>query len=170
MTGVIVTVAAPALWVRDYNAVGRSLGDRVGGGCKPQGRRRMASYRTRKQQTIELGGLRFVVLHRTFGDDGGASIEVFGDVEGLPVQVLRFDCFKGNPHYHLAPEGTDAKKDLDVAGPMSLHWALEQIRDHMPELLRDAGFDSLAERVDRGALASEWTRIRDAAMATEGHP
>lgn len=126
----------------------------------------MAAYRVRKHETIDLGGLCFVVGHRTLGDDGGAAIEVYGEVEGMPVQVLRFDCFRKSPHYHLAPEGEDARRDLDPLSGDCLEWALEQIKSRMPQMLREAGFARLADSIDARALADGCDRIRGAILAT----
>ena len=127
----------------------------------------MASYQQGGQETVELGGLRFVVMHRTLGDDGGASIEVFGDVGDRSVQVLRFDCFKKGPHYHYAPAGDNSQRTLDQAEVGDgLDWAMEQIRSHIPEMLKTAGYDELAGSVDPQALAAGWTRVKDAVAAT----
>ena len=119
-----------------------------------------------EEKNIELGGLRFVVTHRAFGEDGGPSIEVFGDVEGSQVQVLRFDCFRKAPHYHYDPKGKNVNKSLDPAevGDV-LDWSLEQIRAHIPEMLKTAGFDDLARTIDAQALTSGVEKVRDAVAA-----
>jgi hypothetical protein len=121
-------------------------------------------------KSVKIGGLEFVVMHRTAGNDGGASIEVYGDVEGKPLQVLRFDCFEKGPHFHYAPG--DRSKNLQFHLDEKLReraqdWAFEQIRDNIPEMLRIAGYWQLAYRVDRQALARDWAQIRDALAATK---
>ena len=127
----------------------------------------MASYQQGGQETVELGGLRFVVLHRAIGDDGGVTIEVFGDVEDRSVQVLRFDCFNKGPHFHHAPGSGREQEPLDPAVVGNgLDWAMEQIRNHIPEMLKTAGYDQLAGAVDQQALSTGWTRVRDAVAAT----
>ncbi len=118
---------------------------------------------------VQVGGLEFHVMQRRIGEDGGTTIEVYGDVEGKPFQVLRFDMFRKDPHFHYAPG--DRVRDIQLhldqkQAPQALDWALTQIRENIPEMLRIAGFKPLAERVDRQALASQWTRVRDAATET----
>lgn len=120
-------------------------------------------------QKVPLGGLEFHVMQRNAGGDGGTTIEVYGDVEGKPVQVLRFDMFREDPHFHYSPgiRANDVQLHLDKkAAPQALDWALTQIREHIPEMLRIAGFKPLAEHVDRKAFATGWTKVRDAALAS----
>lgn len=117
---------------------------------------------------VPLGGLDFHVMRRDSSEDGGTTIEVYGDVKGQPFQVLRFDMFRKDPHFHYAPgdRARNIQLHLDQKlAPHALEWAMDQIRDNIPEMLRIAGFGPLAERVDREALASGWTRVRDAAQS-----
>ena len=119
-------------------------------------------------ETVAIGGLRFVVMHRGSRDNsGGPTIEVYGSVGGSQVQVLRFDCFRKGPHFHYAPDNGGEQHMLDTAKVgNSLEWALEQVRSHMPEMLRTAGFDDLAESVDARALSKSWTRVKTAVEKT----
>ena len=117
---------------------------------------------TGERVSVELGGLRFDVLRREIDDDGGTSIEVYGDVEGESTQVLRFDCFRKDPHYHMPP-GVPGQLKLDqaeVGDPVN--WALSQTRDHLPEMLRKAGFAALAEEIDAEALRRNWQVVQRA--------
>ncbi len=126
----------------------------------------MTTYKDSKRQTLEIGGLRFVVMHRSLGDDGGPTIEVYGDIDDESTQVLRFDCFRIAPHYHAPPSsGETLKLDPATVGD-GLDWSLTQIRQHLPEMLATAGFTALARAVDREALAAGWTHVRDAVAAT----
>jgi hypothetical protein len=112
---------------------------------------------------VEMGGLRFSVARREVGADGGTSIEVYGDVDGAATQVLRFDCFRREPHYHMPP-GAPGQLALDPAEVGDgLAWALACTRERLPEMIRAAGFAELAGRVDRDALARGWERVREAA-------
>ena len=120
----------------------------------------------KEKETVEMGGLRFVVMNRNLGEDGGPTIEVYGDVDGKSTQVLRFDCFRKAPHYH-APPGERSQLELDPAEVGDgLEWSLAQIRDHLPEMLTMAGFMKLSGDVDRQAFADGWTRVKDAVAAT----
>ena len=51
-----------------------------------------------KEKVFRVGGIELHVSNRVFSDDGGPSVCVFGQVEGNGVQLLRFDCFRKDPH------------------------------------------------------------------------
>lgn len=117
---------------------------------------------------VEVGGLRFEVNRREFHDDegtsldGGTTIGIFGEVEGEATQVLRFDCFRKDPHYHVpASEIEPRHLDADEIGD-PLEWAYAQTREHLPDLIRQAGYAKLAESVDAQALRTGWEELRQA--------
>ena len=125
-------------------------------------------YTKSPERTVEVGGLRFVVMHRELkGGDGGPTIEVLGPVSGQIKQVLRFDCFRKAPHYHMPSDDQKSLMlDAKVVGN-GVEWSLTQIRTHMPEMLATAGYTDLSRQVDRAALAKDWTKVRDAVKAVE---
>ena len=112
---------------------------------------------------------------------GGGSIHVFG--ADRTEEFVRFDCFDSEPHYHYInrAKGRNVVWGYDTAsnGPMA-QWALAAIRDRLPELLRSAGADELAGRVERegfdqrvlagmaeAALAAHERTLQDEAMLGE---
>lgn len=144
-----------------YNRPERIRGDVMAKGAT------MAIYKSGGHATVELGGLRFEVMHRSLGEDGGPTIEVYGDVDGKATQVLRFDCFRKAPHYHHAPMGKNINTSLDPAKfGDGQEFAMTQIREHIPEMLRTAGFDALAQKVDARALRGGWTKVKEAVEGT----
>lgn len=101
---------------------------------------------------IPAGGVTFHVEYRTFGGDRGPAIRVFGDVEGRETQLLRFDCFEKDPHYHYDPDGKDFHLHLNPETvPDPLAWALGELRLNLPVMIRAAGYPAVAERLDRQA-------------------
>lgn len=115
-----------------------------------------ADMRVSEKKTFEIGGLSFTVLHRELGEkygaDGGVSIEIYGDVDGEKTQVLRFDCFRKQPHYHMPPSAPgQLSLDPKEVGT-GLDWSFDQIREHLPEMIQTAGFTELAKAVDRHEL------------------
>ncbi|MCH8192189.1 MAG: hypothetical protein IIC80_12655 [Chloroflexi bacterium] len=126
----------------------------------------MATYKDTERQTVEIGGLRFEIMHRSLQDDGGPTIEVYGDIDGESTQVLRFDCFRKAPHYHMPPSSPEILKLDPATVGDGLDWSMAQIREHIPEMLATAGFMKLSRAVDREALAAGWTQVRDAVAAT----
>ncbi len=86
-----------------------------------------------KEETVKLGRLEFEVSHRNVSADGGPTIEVYGEASGKRAQVLRFDCFRRKPHYHLNPEEDGPQLDMDQAQAADpLAWSLLQIRENIP--------------------------------------
>lgn len=125
---------------------------------------------------VQLGGLEFEISAREIvdipklPDDGGITIGVYGEAGGERAQVLRFDCFRGGPHYHMPPSAP-GQIELDRAAVGDgLEWSFACIRDELPAMIEKAGFAELAKRVDATALRSGWQRVRDAARRCAGMP
>jgi hypothetical protein len=121
---------------------------------------------------IEVGGVRINVEYRHAGSDRGPAVRVYGDVDGRPVQLLRFDCFENDPHYHYAPDGEDDHRKLspeDVPDPVA--WTLAQLSGNLVSMIRTAGYDQVADRVDGDAVTDAIPRIeaaiRDLSRAAE---
>jgi hypothetical protein len=113
-----------------------------------------------EKQTLEVGGLEIEVLRREVGDDAGTSIEFFGEVAGQRTQVLRFDCFRLDPHYHMPPSapGQLAIEPAKVGDP--IEWALACTRERVPEMVRAGGYADLADKLDAAALRAGVERVR----------
>jgi len=111
--------------------------------------------------TLALGGLEFVVLRREVGDDGGTSIEIFGEVAGEHTQVLRFDCFRLDPHYHMPPSAPGQLQIDRASVGDPLEWALACTRDRLPEMIRRAGYADLADKLDPALLRAGAARVRE---------
>ena len=108
-----------------------------------------------QEKMLEVGGVELHIEHRTLSDDGGPALRVLGEVDGRSAELLRFDCFCKDPHYHFDPSGKDDKRDLHVNEvPDSIAWTLEQLRCHLVEMIREAGYENVASRVDQAAVAS----------------
>ena len=62
---------------------------------------------------IEAGAVCFALQYRALMPDQGVSLQVVGEVDGHPAELLRFDCFDQNPHYHYDPEGRNERHSID---------------------------------------------------------
>ena len=107
-------------------------------------------------ETIEAGGLHFFFENRATSSDGGPSLQVRAQVEGKTVQLLRFDMFYKQPHYHYAPNGTNIRYDVD---PLTLDdgigWAIGLLRAKLPQLLVKAEYpQALSPDLTAAALAA----------------
>jgi hypothetical protein len=113
--------------------------------------------------TIGVGGLRFHIAYRKASTDRGPSLRVYGDVEGKPVQLLRFDCFEQAPHFHYDPEGKNNQLRMDktrVSDPIA--WTMDYLRGNVASLVRIAGYGALADQLDEGVLTAALPTIEKA--------
>ena len=81
--------------------------------------------------------IKFGIEYRDLLSDQGVCIHVLGDVsEDDEHELLRFDCFDHEPHYHYGPQKRNERLVLDktTAGD-SLDWTLQQIRSRLPEMI-----------------------------------
>src|SRR5438132_277317 len=106
--------------------------------------------------TIGVGELRFNVRYtRARTGDHGPSLRIYGDVEGKPVQLLRFDCFETQPHFHYDPDGKNNRIFLNttrVTDPVA--WTIDYLRGNFTSLVRIAGYGKLADQLDEAALTA----------------
>ncbi len=91
---------------------------------------------------IVLGRFRFRVVYRIAGDDQGVAIHIFGPRLGVEEEVLRFDCFHHQPHYHLGWSYRD-ERFIEIDHPDPFSWAIEQIQSKFEGLLAAAEADPM---------------------------
>ncbi len=99
-------------------------------------------------------------------DDRGVSLHVCGRVGDAWREVLRFDCFEEDPHYHYVcwRESSNEVLHLDpVADGDPLAWALDRLRGRLPQMLARAGERELAASVDARAVEAVLPRVAEAA-------
>ncbi len=116
---------------------------------------------------FEVGGVRIHVEYRRFSGDQGPSVKVMGSMEGRLVQLLRFDCFDSDPHYHYDPDGRDDHRKLnpqEVPDPVA--WTLAQLSGNLASMVRTAGYDGIADRVDADAVSAAIPQVEAAIQET----
>jgi len=112
------------------------------------------------EKVFHVGGVELHVDNRNFGSDGGPSVRVYGAVGGENVQLLRFDCFRKDPHYHYDPSGKNDQRPLDKARvPDSVAWPIEQLGRNLAEMIHTAGYASVAEAVDQTAVTQVLSEV-----------
>jgi hypothetical protein len=114
--------------------------------------------------TVGVGALRFNVRYsNTRTGDRGPSLRVYGDVEGKPVQLLRFDCFEQEPHFHYDPDGKNNLLRMDKANVSDpIIWSMDYLRGNVASLVRIAGYGALADEVDEAALTAALPTVEKA--------
>ena len=113
------------------------------------------------RQLVECGGLQF---EATFRAPAGATLRVFADVDGHVTELLRFDDFIEEPHYHVPAAGDPRPFDSAALGE-PLSWFMTELRDHLGELLTEAGFGGVLPGVDLDAVTDHAQDIRKAMEA-----
>ena len=124
---------------------------------------------------LESSRLQVLIEARRAGGDHGVTFRVYGvDEEENKVELLRFDCFKKNPHYHYAPMGQNEEHRFDREKiPDPLEWVLAQLKTQLPEMIEHAGYAAIAHTTDQtlvaNGLAELETDIRELqALAMKG--
>ncbi|MBO0693376.1 MAG: hypothetical protein J2P58_10810 [Acidimicrobiaceae bacterium] len=104
----------------------------------------------------EVGGLHLSVAFRRAD---GATLRVFGRTAGGWKEMLRFDDFIDTPHYHVSIDRPIIPVDRATLGD-PMEFFVSQVRDHIGELLVEAGFADVAAKADLRAVAADADRIR----------
>jgi hypothetical protein len=113
---------------------------------------------------IEAGAVTFALGYRAQMVDQGVCIQVVGDVAGQEKELLRFDCFDQEPHYHYAPLEKNERRFLDkTTAGNPVGWTLKQLRTRLPSMLEHAGYGEVASQLDSDLVASKLDEVDEAA-------
>jgi len=117
---------------------------------------------------IEAAGMRMTVDYRQgVGGDEGLTFDITVDgAEEAGKRILRFDCFKKTPHYHIGPSGkypVHDMKDEGIEDPV--RWSMEQLKTRLPAMVREAGYDDIANRIDQKSIAENLCRVETDILA-----
>src|SRR4051812_19052204 len=134
-------------------------------GCRAVGESHRGEYAMAGgSTTIEAGAVSFALQYRDNLSDQGVCIHVMGEVDGTPTELLRFDCFDQEPHYHYAPTGKNERRFLDkTTAGNPIGWTLRQLRGSLPAMLERGGFDEVASKLDAELVASKLDEVEAAA-------
>jgi hypothetical protein len=115
----------------------------------------------RGTEIIEAGNIRFGLEMRRVGPDGGMAIHVLGDVAGQEIELLAFDCFRLNPHYHYGPRARNERIFVDTTlVPDALHWTLSQFKSgKLPTMIERAGYPIIAAALDTELIAAKLPQV-----------
>ena len=81
--------------------------------------------------------------------DQGLCIQVYSEIDGHDTEILRFDCFDQDPHYHYGPENHNIRLHLDkTTAGNPVGWTMDNIRNKLPSMVRRAGYDDLADGLE----------------------
>jgi hypothetical protein len=110
---------------------------------------------------IEAGNIKFGLEYRNLTSDSGMAIHVLGDVAGQEVELLAFDCFKTNPHYHYGPRNKNIRIYWDkTMFPDTLSWTFKQFKDRkIAGMIQRAGYPGIANELDEDLIAQKLPAI-----------
>ncbi len=114
---------------------------------------------------VAAGDLQLRVLKRTVDTDGGVSIEICGPVEGESQQLIRFDLFREDPHYHVPSSEPKPIRLEGKSAEEALDFALGCIRERLPELLEQAGYPQLEGAASPEQRVEAAQRVAEAVRA-----
>ena len=99
---------------------------------------------------VDAGAVKFALRYRQeLMPDQGLGIQVLSDIDGREVEILRFDCFDQDPHYHYGPQKMNERLHLDkTTAGNPVGWTLEQLRTRLPDMIRRAGYEDVAGKID----------------------
>ena len=119
--------------------------------------------------TIEQAGMRMTIAHRKGlgGTDEGLTFDITtADTVDEGKRILRYDCFYKNPHYHIGASGDDSvhkMKDEGVENPV--RWTLDQLKTRLSLMVKQAGYEEIAGKIDQQAIADQLTRLEPEILA-----
>ena len=131
---------------------------------------------------IEAGNIRFgLEMRRQASGDGGLAIHVLSDLAGNTgrvfteeTELLAFDCFRDEPHYHYGPRNKNHRIFWDkTLVPDPLGWCLDQFKTgKLKAMLERAGYPGVAADLDEDLLASVVPQVeaRGREMEAQGIP
>ena len=105
---------------------------------------------------VNAGAVDIAMEYRTdLMDDQGLCVQVYGMIEGKDTEILRFDCFDQNPHFHYGPENHNIRLFLDkTTAGNPLGWTMDNIRHKLPAMIRRSGYEALATAVEASPISA----------------
>src|SRR5262245_48154987 len=123
-----------------------------------------------RRTTFEAGAVNFVVQHELWDgnvddhSDQGVAILVTGQVGGDEKELLRFNCFDLERSYVYGPETMNklCRMDPTVDGN-PVGWSVKQMKNKLPDMLRAAGYEGIASKVDAQAVTQKLPEVESTA-------
>jgi hypothetical protein len=119
---------------------------------------------------IEQAGMRMTIAHRQGlgGSDEGLTFDITtAGREDEGKRILRYDCFYKNPHYHVGASGGEqaAYNMKDEGVEDSVRWTLAQLKTRLPALVKQAGYEEIAGKIDQQAIADRLNQLEPEILA-----
>ena len=125
---------------------------------------RLTVKHNRGTDIFEAGNIRFGLELRDLANgDGGLAIHVLSDLVGTTgdayaeeTEILAFDCFREEPHYHYGPRNKNHRIYWDKTVILDpLEWTLDVLKaGKLKPMIDAAGYPGVAADLDEGLVAS----------------
>lgn len=118
--------------------------------------------------TIEQAGMRMSIGHRKGlgGNDEGLTFDITTADSPDGKRILRYDCFYNNPHYHIgASDDRSSHKMKEEGIEDPVRWTLDQLKTRLALMVKQAGYDEIAGKIDQQAIADQLTRLEPEILA-----
>jgi hypothetical protein len=103
----------------------------------------------------QAGPIEITLGYRPLMADQGVCVQVYANVESKETEILRFDCFDQDPHYHYGPENRNVRLHLDkVTCGTPFAWTMHNLRHNLPAMIKRAGYESVAAAVEAHPVSS----------------
>ncbi|MDE2781227.1 MAG: hypothetical protein OXI91_16355 [Chloroflexota bacterium] len=104
---------------------------------------------------IDAGAVSFVVQHELWDgnlqDHSDQGVVIL--VEANDTTLLRFNCFDLERSYIYGPEKVNRLCRMDpVVDGNPIMWSVKQIRNYLPTMLKEAGYEDVASQVNMGEV------------------
>ena len=91
-------------------------------------------------ETISNGRFQWTLGYRRLRGDEGISVSLMGPVGANTQELMRFDCFKNDPHFHTAVYDHNTIEKIDHSDPFE--WMLSHCCDSFDTLVANSGGDT----------------------------
>jgi hypothetical protein len=128
----------------------------------------------RGTEIFEAGVIRFgLEMRRLKNGDGGLAIHVLADIGGTKgksyvdeTELLAFDCFWNNAHYHYGPRNKNHRINWDLTViDDPLEWTFEQLESgKLGAMIERAGYPGIAADLDQDLIASVLPKLKKRAF------
>ena len=119
---------------------------------------------------IEAGAIKFIIQHEVWDGniqdhgDQGVAILVTGQLDGKETTLLRFNCFDIDRSYIYGPERKNKQCRMDpTVDGNPIGWTIKQLRHHLPKMIEEAGYGSIARQVSPRAVEEKLGEVESTA-------
>jgi len=79
--------------------------------------------------------------------------------------MLRFDCFYKNPHCHVRAPGDHSRNNMKDKAWKTRSAGLDQPKPRFPSMVKQAGYEEIAAKIDPQAIADQLTQLEPEILA-----